>query len=298
MNESAPDRPAPGPSRFPLPDRPVAFVKYYEKASTILGADQIAEGLRRRGADARSIPASRIGEIRRGILVFIKKMDLPHALLSRWNRNRIVLDIQDTIVFRPFIKNQLFAHGFLFKNRRQLADYGRLSRYCAVMPHQWDPRLTPNRAGSGFRIGYFGDARSLAFWEDLPEVEFVGNDELFERAPEFNAHLNVRQPGREWIYKTNSKVVFAAGCRAVLVTTPDVATVEELGEDYPFYVEPTREGVREGIERARGAYGGPEWKRALATLDRVREERTLERVVDLYCEYFEGLRRHLESAGP
>ena len=274
-------------SRPPLPDRPVAFVKYYDKASTILGADQIAEGLRRRGGRSDSIPVSDLSRVRDGIVVFIKKADLPHVLGARRRGNRVAIDVQDTVVFKRFIKNSWLAHGLIFKNRRQLADYGSPSRHCAVIPHQWDPRLEPHRVESGFRLAYFGDPRSMALWGELPGVEFVGNDELFTRAPDFNAHLNLRQPGREWLYKTNSKVVVAAACRAVLVTTPDVATVEELGEDYPFYTEPTREAVLATIERARDGVGGPEWNAALERLERVRRERTLDRVVDLYCRYFE-----------
>ena len=47
---------------------PLVFVKYYDKASTILGADQISQGLRERGHDSYSIYSDRIGEFRYDLL--------------------------------------------------------------------------------------------------------------------------------------------------------------------------------------------------------------------------------------
>jgi hypothetical protein len=85
---------------------PVAFVKYYEKGSTVMGADQIAAGLRRRGWEASSIPAREIGAQRRGVLVFIKTSRLDHLLLARSRGHRLVLDVQDTVVFKRRIKNR------------------------------------------------------------------------------------------------------------------------------------------------------------------------------------------------
>src|SRR5882724_5859399 len=76
---------APVPS---VPPVPVAFVKYYEKGSTVMGADQIAEGLAARGWNVRSIPVAELASVRDGVLVFIKTSRLDHLLLAKARGNR------------------------------------------------------------------------------------------------------------------------------------------------------------------------------------------------------------------
>src|SRR4051812_14956347 len=98
----------PNPSaRSPEPlALPVAFVKYYEKGSTVMGADQIAAGLAARGWNAVSIPVRELPTIRQGILIFIKTSRFDQLLLARRRGNRLVLDVQDTVVFKRRIKNR------------------------------------------------------------------------------------------------------------------------------------------------------------------------------------------------
>ena len=134
---------SPSPS---APTVPVAFVKYYEKGSTIMGADQIAEGLQARGWNARSIPVRELRGVRDGILVFIKTSRLDHLLLARARGNRLVLDVQDTVVFKRRVKNRWIFDALILKNRRQLDDFGRPGRLDRVIYHQWDPRYSPHQA--------------------------------------------------------------------------------------------------------------------------------------------------------
>ena len=271
------------------PPVPVAFVKYYEKGSTVMGADQIAEGLRARGWDARSIPVSALAEVRDGILVFIKTSRLDHLLRARARGNRLALDVQDTVVFKRRIKNAWLYDALIFKNRRQLADFGRPGRADRVIYHQWDPRYEVNQAPKDrIALGYLGLQRSLSLWGDLPGVEYQDHD-YFAAGLRFNCHLSVREPGREFLYKPNCKVSTAAACEANLVTTRDISTVELLGEDYPFYCEPDRESILAAIERARAAFGTPEWELGLARMRRVRELTSMDRVLDGYEDLFRRL---------
>lgn len=275
---------------------PVAFVKYYEKGSTVMGADQVAERLRARGWDARSIPVREIGTVRGGILVFIKTSRLDHLLRARACGNRLVLDVQDTVVFKRRIKNRWLFDALIFKNGRQLTDFGRPGRPDRVIYHQWDPRYSPNQAPRDRMVlGYLGSVRSLPSGWRLPEeaefVEFEDSEpeRVFRGAPRFNAHLAVRQPGRELLYKPNCKVSTAAACEAVLITTRDVTTVELLGEDYPFYCDLDPESVRAAIERARSSFGSAEWEKALERLRAVRERTRFDRILDEYEDLFREL---------
>jgi hypothetical protein len=268
----------------PPPDFTVAFVKYYEKGSTVLGADQIAEGLQARGWDARSIPAAELGRLTNAVLLFIKTSRFDHLLLAKTRGNRLVLDVQDTVVFKRRIKNRWLFDALIFKNARQLADFGRPGRPDRVIYHQWDPRYCANRAPQDrLALGYLGDSRSLALWGLLPGVECVSvGPELFEAAARFNCHLSIRLPGRELLYKPNCKVSTAAACDVNLITTRDVSTVELLGEDYPYYCEHERESILAAIERARSSFGSAEWHLALDRMRKVRERTRIDRILNEY----------------
>jgi hypothetical protein len=115
---------------------------------------------------------------------------------------------------------------------------------------------------------------------------------MFTEAYRFNCHLSLRKPGREMLYKPNCKVSTAAACEANLITTRDASTVELLGEDYPYYCEPTRESVQAAVERARSSFGSADWDRGLERMRAVRELTSMDRVLDEY----ESLLRHLATS--
>jgi hypothetical protein len=277
------------PTIAPLPF-PVAFVKYYEKGSTVMGADQIAAALRERGWDARSVPVGELWDVPRGILVLIKTSRLDHLLRAKARGHKLVLDVQDTVVFKRRIKNKWLYDALIFKSGRQLADFGRADKPDRVIYHQWDPRYSANQAPRDrMALGYLGLPRSLAVWGELPDVTYVRDEAMFSEAPRFNCHLSVREPGRELLYKPNCKVSTAAACEANLITTRDLTTVELLGEDYPYYCEPTRESILAAIERAQGSFGSPEWERGLERMRAVRERTRMDRVIDEYEALFHQL---------
>jgi hypothetical protein len=285
----------PSDKNLATPPVPVAFVKYYEKGSTVLGADQIAEGLRGRGWDARSIPVRELRGLRHGIAVFIKTSRLDHLLLARARGNRLALDVQDTVVFKRRIKNRWLFDALIFKNRRQLADFGRYRgshRLDRVIYHQWDTRYAPHQApGDRLALGYLGEPRSFELWDRLPGVECAAD--YFDQAARFNCHLSIRRPGREFLYKPNCKLSTAAACEANLITTRDESAVELLGEDYPFYCDPEPESILAAVERARAAFGSAEWHAGLERMRAVRELTRFDRVLDEY----ELLLRELADGG-
>ena len=269
--------------------RPVYFVKYYDKGSTIMGADQVGEALRARGYEAHSVYPKDLKDVRDSILVFIKTSKLHHLLAARRRGNRLVLDVQDTVVFKRRIKNRWLYHALIFKNGRQLRDFSAPGALNRVIYHQWDPRYVVNTlGGKELRIAYLGLSRSLSLWGELPGVDYFDGD-YFRRALDYNCHLSVRDEGKEFLYKPNCKVSTAAACGANLVTTRDESTVELLGPDYPYYAEPTTESLIATIEKARSTFGGPEWQRGLETMREVRERTSMDRIVDDYLKLFEEL---------
>jgi hypothetical protein len=266
----------------------VCFVKYYQKGSTDIAADQMTVALRRRGVAARAIFAAVIASVRDAVLVVIKRADLAHLLAAKMRGNAIVVDVHDTIVFRRGVRYSALYDGMIFRNERGRMDFGKGRPGAVTIPHHWDDRYGPHRAPlDRLRLAYIGEVRSFpADWAPFPEVTMVVDD-WFARAPEFNAHLSMRRPGREMLYKPNMKVASAAVCGAVLVTTRDCSALEHLGEGYPFYSGPEREDVGAAIRRAGEAVGGPAWTHALATLAEVKQRTSLERITDRYVDYLQ-----------
>jgi hypothetical protein len=275
-------------SRPSRPRREVCFVKYYEKGSTDIAADQMAVALRRQGLAARAIPARELASVRDSVLVFIKRADLAHLLAARLRGNALVMDVHDTIVFRRGVRWSALYDGMIFRSAKACADFGGGRPGSVVIPHHWDERYAPHQAGeAAMKIAFIGDPRSWPFADaDLPSVARVFTD-WFARARDFNTHLSIRRPGREWLYKPNLKVATAAACNAVLLTTPDDTAVEQLGVDYPFYVGPTCEDVATGLRRAESLIGSAPWRQARALLDAIRARTTLARVTEMYVDYLQ-----------
>lgn len=271
--------------------RAVVFVKYYEKGSTSFSGDQIAAALEAQGVAARSVAADELRGIRDAIAVFIKTSRLGDLWAARRRGNLTVLDVHDTLCFKRRLKNRWLYDGLIFKNRRQLEDYGDRRRWAEVIYHQADERYGPHRAGEEeLRVCYLGEPRSLRLWGRLPGVECVSMPDWFRLAPSFNCHLSVREPRREFLYKPGAKVSTAAICRAVLVTTRDESAVEMLGPDYPYYTASAeRQAIEAALQRARSTIGGPEWRAARARLDQVLERTRLGRILDDYVGFFRRL---------
>lgn len=266
--------------------RKILFVKYYDKGSTVMGADQISEALRRKGADSRAIYPAELPEVRDSFLVFIKTSKIHHLLAARRRGNTTILDVQDTVVFKRRLKNRWLFDGLIFKNERQLRDFATPRHNARVLLHQWDPRYAENTVGgSEIRIAYLGLARSLPLWGKIPGVECHDRD-YFRHGLDFNCHISLREPGREYLYKPNCKVSTAAACAANLVTTRDVSAVELLGDDYPFYCAGGEAGLLQGIDEARRQFGGAAWKRGLDRMREIRERTSIERIADDYLDYF------------
>jgi len=294
---SAPSRGS-SPARQSSPAREVCFVKYYQKGSTDIAADQMAVALRRRGVAARSIFASEIQGLHDAILVFVKRIDLLDLWRCKRAKNPIVVDVQDTVVFKRGIRYAAAWDGMIFRSRRALDDFGRGRAGAVLIPQHWDERYRPRTVPDDrLRLGFIGDPRSLPFEEPVPGLTAVFDD-WFGRAGEFNAHLSVRGTRREQLYKPNNKISTAAACNAVLLTSRDEAAREHLGDDYPFYTDPDREAVIAAIAVLERRVGGTDWKRALEQLAAIRVATSLDRTTGLYLDYLSrfGELRPLENS--
>ncbi|HEX2162525.1 MAG TPA: hypothetical protein VHM02_01110, partial [Thermoanaerobaculia bacterium] len=203
-------------------DRQVCFVKYWDRGSTALGADQMAPALARLGVPARAVYAEELPALADAVLVFVKRADLRDLVAARRRRCRLVLDVQDTLVYRRWISHWPLYDGVIFRNRRQEADYAPPRALCRTIYHHWDPRYRPHVNGhDALRVAYVGIPRSFAIEARRDDVAMIGPERWFAESPSYNAHLSVRATRRERLYKPNAKVATAAACAAVLITTRD-----------------------------------------------------------------------------
>jgi hypothetical protein len=266
--------------------RPVLFVKYYDKGSTVIAGEQLSEVLRARGVESRTVYAHELAGVSDSILIFIKTSKLPHLWRARRRRNTLILDLHDTLVFKRHVKNRRFFHGLIFRNRMQLEDYGRRGPGAVLIYHHWDPRYRPNEVGdAAFKVGYLGEERSFELWGQLPGVRCYGLDRMHEGARHLNCHLSIRAAPREMRYKPTMKVVTAAACDAVLITTRDSAALDLLGPDYPYYTDPGRDSVLRAIDHARKTFGTALWRSALDTMRRIKPAHTIDAEIHQYLEY-------------
>jgi len=269
--------------------RPVIFVKYYDKASTILAADQVSEALRAIGVESHSIYPDRIGEFRDAVMVFIKTSKLHHLLRARWQGNRTVLDVHDTVIFKRGLKNLRFFDGMILRNQRAFDDFHRPDRADVNILLHWDPRFGPNTADpEQLNIGYLGGRRSAYYWGEVPGVGYVDRD-FFERARPFNCHLSIRRAPKEYLYKPGVKVSTAGACEAAIITTRDEASLELLGPDYPYYTGHELPEVLETMDKVRDSFGSETWNRALTLTRAARDRTALDVLVQQYLDYFKRL---------
>lgn len=270
--------------------RPVVFVKYFDKGSTVLGAHQMADGLAERGVETRVIYAGEIGDVRDSILIFIKTSKLPDLWRAKRQGNALVLDVQDTLSLKKRLKNQRFFDGVIFRSQKPLDDYAQPGFKAANIYLQWNPRFRPNVVGDAeFKLAYLGDPRSFTLWGEIPDLPCIGEDRFFDECTEYNCHISIRVPPREVLYKPTCKVATAAACHANLITTRDEATLELLGEDYPYYTEPDAASVQQAIAKARESFGTDVWRAGLEKMRAVKESHHIDRILDQYVEYLSGL---------
>lgn len=275
-----------GPAVAPPIRRPVVFVKYFDKGSTVLGAHQMADGLVARGIESRVIYASELSEVSNSILIFIKTSKLPDLVRAKARGNALILDVQDTLSLKRRLKNQRLYDGVIFRSQKPMDDYARPSFKSANIYLQWNPRFRPNTVGdTEFRLAYLGDPRSFTLWGEIPDLPCIGEDRFFDECTEYNCQISIRVPPREVLYKPTCKTATAAACHANLITTRDEATLELLGEDYPYYTEPDAASVQAAIAKARDTFGTDVWHAGLEKMRSVKESHHIDRILERYVEY-------------
>lgn len=289
----SPDSPSspqmPRATRPMRPPRPVVFVRYDEGGAAPARLEQLAAAFGARGLACRTIAARELGRVRDATVIFIGTAKFWHLVRARLAGNRTLLDVRalPACLRRPGSARLL--DGAIFRNQRQRRDFDRPRWTSRVIYDAPEPGLSAHAVAPGeFHVACFASSAASEHYGRLRGVAFIASDPT-RHAPQFNCHLALRGPGHAALYQPGTEVANAAACRAVLVTSRDESAVEMLGEDYPFFCASDRAAVEAALARARKRCGGPDWREALARLQKVSAKTRLEAIVEQHFEHFAAL---------
>lgn len=231
---------------------------------------------------------SDLGGVRNSLVVFVKDADRGLVLDAKDRGNRIALDPLDLFCY----KNRSCAFAdlvdvLIVPNAACTGWYARhftKARY-AVIPHQWDHRISGTAQQYRYAPGYIGKGFNLTVpgWEGATVAK---SDQQLAAAPMFNLHLSLNsRDERTALLKPATKVATAAAVLANVLTYRDPSAVELLGPDYPFYVD---KDPMAAIRMVRDSFGGRDWKRGREKMKEVRQRTSLQAVADLYRRLYAG----------
>lgn len=252
------------------------FVTTYPVLSSDLRGKHIADELGCKVLDKS------IGDARGETVVIVK--DAADTLVARAKDrgNRIVYDPLDQYCakgrpcsFRPELADVVIVPNATAAKFYPLLGFKKAE--FAVIPHQWDPRITGEAPQDRVRAAYIGNHFNCPpWWDGDRRTDML---ELPEFA-KYNLHLSLNQRDPlHIVHKPALKVASAAAVGANVVAYRDPAALELLGDDYPFYVD---DDPKAAIRMAREAFGTPAWDRGREIMKKVKEKTSVQAVAALY----------------
>lgn len=224
-----------------------------------------------------------VGGVRDDVIVFVKDSDRGLVEDAKERRNRIVYDPLDQFCY----KDRTVTFGdlvdvVLVPNREAAEFYAPTfpkAKY-AIVPHQWDARITASAPQDKMRPGYIGKPFNCP--PDWRGDRVTLSPEMLAAAPLFNLHLSCNQRNdKSASLKPATKIATAAAVLANVVSYPDPSATELLGDDYPYLVE-AAETASDVVRRAYREFGGPRWRLARDKMRAVRERLSIKAIAELY----------------
>jgi len=189
--------------------------------------------------------------------------------------------LADHVDVKPRTEIEPWLDGLVASSHAQLKHFRETTPKIAsfLIDHIVDPRIKPIEAPTDrLRIGYFGELRNTRFKEDLAEhVTFIHTPahdlsqvDWFAQFGSYNCHYAIREPQPLDGFKPFTKGFVAARCGVPIIVSDEGDARFYLGDNYPYLVRDQSLGAaRDAIAHARDDFGGPTWKAALGTMQRV-----------------------------
>ena len=221
-------------------------------------------------------------------VVIVKEADRGLVEDAKEHSNQIIYDVIDFYAKDRVCPFADLVDVLIVPNKACIAFYRQHfpKAAMAVIPHQWDYRITGSAPQDYCRVGYIGKGfNKPAFWNGLAATNSA---QFLQAAPMLNLHIALqKRDGRAGPLKPSTKISTAAAVGANVVTWDDPGAVELLGSDYPYMVR-DGEDAPEAIHNAQKSFGSSVWKRARERMRDVKEKTSLDAVVKLYRRLDEG----------
>lgn len=255
------------------------FVKPNEVPSSLLRGDHIAAAL-----GCRCLLGS-IGDTKDDVVI-IKQAKSSLVKEAKYRGCRIIYDVLDWLCYASRSSSRMqdwyeLVDVVIIPNRACEIGYRKLfpNAKFALIPHQWDYRITGYAQQDRFVPGYIGKAFNC---HEKLDVDYVTEfDDMVESMANYNCHLSMVAPDLLWRWKPATKIASASAVGANILAMPDPSARELLPDDYPYWIG---ESPHEALEYARGTFGTSTWKRGLEMMAAVRERTSLESIAALYKE--------------
>lgn len=254
---------------------------------------QLAEALEKRGWSIEYVDPPVDKVLPGQIAVFVKNVPgtRKDMLKAREKKGKLVLLLEDHLALHGLVHWDLWD-SIVFPNKLCKEIFQNKVRDGVQtwwIPHHIDNRHKKSVATEA-RIAYVGNKKTCLYLSEMTnecDVELIFEPRMwFEKSREFNVFVNIRQPEKA-DFKPAPKVAMAVACNGVLVTTPDAAVTELLGDDYPYYVQPEWLQVKKTLGAVRRDFGGETWQKALGILASCRPLLDLEKQLPQYERIFQ-----------
>ena len=273
-----------------------------DKGSTVLRSKQLFEVVSA-NPDFETMRSSSATGIRNSIVVLDKYTSLflpiEDLVQLRRDQNFIISDPVDDII-NPYRLN--FFDGLMAASVKQYAHFKQQhpNKHLGYVFHHCDTRIAPPTGTQRPAPAYFGELKNMFRFEgDQDLVEIFGintslqNLSWMEAISLCSLHYAIRPPASTGhIYKPFTKGIVAARVQAnIIVHKDDGDALHHLTTEYPYLLKDvlTPAAAKDAVKFAIESYNGPEWKRGLEIMSRLREETSLEKLQKDFWAYIKRI---------
>ena len=239
------------------------------------------------------VPLSKSSEIKYKKIIILKLSNYKKAIeLTEYNEVIIdMVDFNEKINDMKIFKN--FDYG-IFTSKKQLDILNRHFKYpekCQVINHHWDERFNkinkikldkPN-------ICYFGQPEKCFSYKEFDKIDYhtidwYDFDEKLNLYQNYNVHFGVKPRDEEDKIQPSTKISTAASLECPIIVNRSEQNIEILGEDYPYYCEPSKKSIEDVLSKIEETFNGEEWIKAINILKNVKNLTSLENISKKYLD--------------
>jgi hypothetical protein len=234
------------------------------------------------------------------IVVCVKWFD--RSLMDRLRNYdcKIIFDVVDGYLKvhmrKKFLNNPPWngsVDGVIASNDKMLADIlPKLNGPQATrIYHHWDPDIQLINKAGNIKAAYIGTPKNIYPVKRFDNVKYICEyNKWFSEGSLYDVHLSIRKPNtRNFFYKPNTKLSFAARCKANMISSGESSHRELLPPDYPFFVNDDYDEIQNMINYAISDKSIEDRKYGLACMADVEKMTSPSSIAKDYIDFFEKI---------